>query len=86
MNAKMMNPVITINGTARKSLVADRLEILRAVRDAMSAMQAIAPHGRDYVGQNERYAADRAIYQARFALLDQLHNEIEEEALSIHRD
>lgn len=79
-----MTPIININGTTRESLVEARRNVLTAIDALMEAMNETAPHGRDYVGEPERYTFDRSIYAARFATLDKLRNEIQDEALAIH--
>lgn len=83
MTAKIMNPIVTLNGTSRQALVEQRISAMRAVRSVMERLGEMAPHGRDYIGESERYNEDRTIHRARIAVLDSLHNEIEEEALAI---
>lgn len=79
----LMNPSININGTSRDSLVQTRRDALEAIMDAMKALQETLPHGRDYVGRSHQYDLDRATYRERFATLDKLYNEIQDEALAI---
>jgi hypothetical protein len=81
----IMKPFVNNNGTARSELVSMRLDIMDTINATMANMQRIAPHGRDYQGAPEdQYQKDLAVYRARFALLDKLKNEIQEEALLIH--
>jgi hypothetical protein len=82
----LMRPKININGSSRKELVDFRIAAVRTIQQLMIDLQHTKPHGRDYMGDSERFAADNAIYRDRFALLDKLRNEIHDEALAIHRD
>lgn len=79
----LMQPIITLCGTSRESLVRQRIEAREAVYQAMRSLGETAPNGRDYIGNNEAFARDREIYQARFAVLDKLHNELLDEAAAI---
>lgn len=83
----IMKPAVNNNGTSRQSLVEIRVNAMKAVMGAMEALQLTKPHGRDYQSlpnSLERYEADRAIFVERFSTLDKLHNELQEEALTIH--
>lgn len=82
----MMKPIININGATRESHVDARLIIMQNLRTVMEDLQEIKPHGRDYLGNTERYNADLNIYIERFKLLDKMFNEIQEEALAIRND
>lgn len=79
----LMNPAVNLNGTSRESLVQVRRDAMDAVMSAMKALQETLPHGRDYVGRAHQYDLDRATYRERFAKLDSLYNELQEEALAI---
>lgn len=81
----LMTPFITINGDSRDTLVNDRAAVLPALREAMKLMAETKPNGRNYIGQNEAYERDRAIYAERFSALDTLYNTILYEALDIDR-
>ena len=79
----MMRPIINNNGDTRESLVDQRRAVIDALRVVVKALWETAPNGRNYIGNAERFAADKAIYAARFAMLDQISNEITDEALAI---
>jgi hypothetical protein len=79
----IMHPVINNNGTSRDEMIKMRLKAKRAVNAAMEALQELSPHGRDYLGNNEAWQADRAIHVARFAALDAMANDLIDEAVSI---
>jgi len=81
----LMTPFITISGDRRDTLVNDRAAVLPALREAMKLMSETKPNGRNYIGQNEAYLHDRAIYAARFSTLDTLYNTLLDEALAIDR-
>jgi len=80
-----MTPFISISGDSRDTLVNDRAAVLPALREAMKLMSETKPNGRNYIGQNEAYERDRAIYAKRFAALDALHNALLDEALAIQK-
>lgn len=80
----IMNPALNINGTSAHSLVADRRKVMTALKDAMDAMTALQPHGRDYVGKDHQYSLDRALHQERQLMLVRLHDDIMNETLDIH--
>jgi hypothetical protein len=82
--ANIMNPIVNINGDSRKTLVDTRIATIRAIEELMKALQETKPHGRNYLGDTERYNADLLIYGTRFNALDKMRNEIQEEALAIH--
>lgn len=82
--SNLMQPIVNINGTSRKELVQQRIDTMRAIEEVMVKLQTSKPHMRDYLGNNERYNSDLAIYSARFATLDKMRNEVQDEALAIH--
>jgi hypothetical protein len=79
----IMHPIINNNGTSREELIQMRLAAKRALHAAMKSLQELSPHGRDYLGNNEAWKADRAIHVARFTALDAMANDLMEEAVSI---
>ena len=79
----LMTPFISISGDSRDTLVNDRAAVLPALREAMKLMGETNPNGRNYIGQNEAYERDRAIYAERFSALDTLYNTLLDEALAI---
>lgn len=81
----IMRPFVNINGTARTALVDQRRAALDAIHTAMKALEQSIPHGRDYIGDPARYDHDKGVYRDRFAKLDELYNEILDEALQIQQ-
>ena len=81
--ADIMKPIISISGTSRAELIQQRIDARRAVMALMETLQHMVPNGRDYIGQNEAFERDRAIYRERFAALDALYNTLTDEALHI---
>jgi hypothetical protein len=81
----IMHPIANLNGTSREKLIDTRLAAVRALRDAMKAMQELSPHMRDYLGNSgiEAWQADRNIHIARFSALDAMANDLIDEALSL---
>ena len=80
-----MRPFVNINGTAREELVEQRRSLLEAILDAKAALAKSLPHGRDYIGDPARFDHDRGVFNARYTALDDLYNEVLEEALQIQR-
>lgn len=83
MTDALMRPIISINGTSPDALIQQRIDARESLRAVMARMDALAPNGRDYIGQHDAYQRDLAIYRRRFATLDALYNELGDEALAI---
>jgi predicted phage tail protein len=79
----IMRPFVNINSTSRAALVEQRREAMAAIRLAMEALRETCPHGRDYIGDPARFDHDRSIYRRRIAALDELCNDLLDEALAI---
>lgn len=58
----MQLPVININGTERSDLLELYLDAKRALEHAVDALNAAAPHGRDYQTYRDH---DQAFYAAQ---------------------
>jgi len=80
---EIMKPIVNINGTSREELIEQRIDARRAVAALMETLQHMVPNGRDYIGNQEAFDRDRAIYRERFAALDALYNTLLDEALNI---
>jgi hypothetical protein len=80
---EIMKPIVNINGTSRTELIEQRIDARRAVTALMETLQHMVPNGRDYIGNQEAFDRDRAIYRERFAALDALYNTLLDEALNI---
>lgn len=80
---RMMEPRITLNGMTREQHVRERIDILNAIEETMQKLGEIRPHGRDYIGDEDARQRDLTIHNERFAVLDKLRNEIQDEALAI---
>lgn len=48
----LLIPTVHINGTSKSYLVTDHMAAINAVNEALKAVQAMAPHGRDYYLQD----------------------------------
>jgi len=81
----MIQPIININGTARRDHVRIRREAIDSLRQALSKLALCLPDGRDYPGNPERYAADRQAHFDRMNALRDLSEELLQEALVIQR-
>ena len=78
------HPVVNINGTSREALVNARIAAIESLRSAMQALGECSPNGRDYqTAPKGEYEIARKRYMERFAFLDRLANELEDEAITI---
>jgi len=89
-----MVPVINLNGKSKESHMRDYQAVIDALRDAMTAMQEVRPHGRDY--QTVRgsfpeglgfsmYSTHLDVYNQRFSVLDKLCNEFQDDLYAIYK-
>ena len=77
-------PVVNLNGATAQSLIDARVEACEALDSAMKAFSECSPHGRDYqTAAKGEYEAAQRIYADRFKFLDQMRNELMDEALAI---
>lgn len=73
----LVYPVVNLNGTSRDELVAQNEAARVAVRAALEAVNAAAPHGRDYqTAAPGRYQLARAQHKARVTALQELQFEL----------
>jgi len=79
-----MRPIVNNNGDKREELVKQCTDAMDALMEAMKKLSHMAPHGRNYLGNNTRYQEDRKLYCERFNTLEKMHHEIQQEALAIH--
>jgi len=72
-----ITPTVHLNGTSRRSLVANYRAALEALSNAKLMLQEAAPHGRDYYPQGDaaiQTALDQ--HQGRIAEIDAIMGEI----------
>jgi hypothetical protein len=78
-------PRLNINGTAADDLLKQQIDARSAVLDAMKALQAAAPNGRDYQTVSvDIYKAARQQHDAWLGQLDEMAQKLELIALAIH--
>jgi hypothetical protein len=82
----MQLPAININGTSKQSLLDQYQRGWGAVNDAISAIQAIEVHGRDYQTIANSNAASDAIkeHRERLSMLRKVRDELEKIMEHIH--
>lgn len=80
-------PSIHSNGTGPKALVEQRCEIAHAARALQEALQAGAPHGRDFYTQPdpEAFKKANAIHVERLRMVEALIKDVTEEAIDIQK-
>jgi hypothetical protein len=74
-----MIPKIHSNGTDRRTLIDERVTVLHALDAVMKAMAEGCPNCRDYYHTNN-YKDARTEYENRLKIIQELWDEIEEEA------
>ena len=80
----MALPTVHLNGTSREELVQLRLDVVKAIREAVVALRKAAPHGRDYYVQGpDAYKTARFIWEGRLAELEGIAERVRLEALEI---
>ena len=78
------HPVVNINGTSREALVNARIAAIESLRSAMQALAECSPNGSDYqTAPKGEYEIARKRYMERFAFLDRMINQLEDEAIFI---
>ena len=85
-NSTMMTPTIHLNGTAGADLQDQVTDAMLALSDAIKALQAAGPNGRDYYVQpgNNRFAQAQQQHWDRLAQLEAVQAELVEISESIH--
>lgn len=82
---EIARPIVNINGSSARSLVDQRLAVVRGLEAVLDLMHAAAPHGRDYQlnppGDLDR---DRDLYLRRLDAIKNLATAYEREAFYIH--
>jgi hypothetical protein len=79
----MIRPILNINGSSAFDLIDQRRNAMDALLEAIDALKQLTPNGRDYPGQQDLLAADRALHFDRLAALHTLREELLDEALHI---
>ena len=79
----LMRPIVNLNGTSPEALIDARLEARTACLALMGVLQGLLPTGRDYIGHPDAYRRDLNIHSARLLALDNLLNDLGDEALAI---
>lgn len=79
----MIKPIININGTDAHELIEFRILAKRNIETVIDMLKAVTPNGRDYPGDAEACAADRALHYTRIGKLRDLQDALLEEATAI---
>jgi len=85
-NENLVLPIVHLNGTSRKELVDLRCEFGRKLRDAVEALTAMSPNGRDYYPEPGRLEKATAQHKRRLDTLHALYVEIESEVLDLETE
>lgn len=78
-------PIVHSNGTSRESLLEERREAYSKLNEALEALVAMSPNGRDYYPKPGTFEAAKAQHQSRIDKVAGLRDEIlaEYEALDV---
>lgn len=79
----LIRPIVNINGSSVADLVDPRLRAMDLLMDAIEALKEAAPNGRDYPGDYDRCAEDRAAHYARIGAIKAIRETIYAEAIHI---
>jgi len=74
----IMHPTVNLNGTSKDELRAQASAAVTAVRNAIEALQAAGPNGRDYQLGPGTYAIARDQHAARWNALNNVLSELSE--------
>jgi hypothetical protein len=81
----MIRPTLNINGSSAVDLIQPRRDAMDHLMNAIEALKQVTPNGRDYLGDRDRFIADRTTHFDRIAALHTLRNELLDEALHIQQ-
>lgn len=81
-----IRPSINLNGQTAAVHIEDRRAAMDALKAAMDALSKLSPHGRDYPAAVDRLERDIAQHRTRYAVLNDLFNILQAEALQILRE
>jgi hypothetical protein len=76
-------PQVNLNGTSRDALVAQQIEVLRALVALQHALAEAAPNGRDYQLRPAEFGPARDAWVERMQMVFAMHEEIGQHALAI---
>lgn len=80
-------PTVHSNGTGRPQLIEQNREAVTAIRRAIDALYAAAPHGRDYgMPGSAAYSVARDEHVARLRALEKIKNELAEIYCSVRKE
>jgi hypothetical protein len=77
-------PSVSLNGTGKKLLLEQYLEAMNKIEDAIAALGATNPHGRDFVGRNDDFITARNEHSRRVRALQAVRHELEEIATAVN--
>lgn len=76
-------PIVHLNGTSKNDLIEQHCEAGRALRDAMKALENMAPNARDYYPIPGRFEQARAQFERRYQAVRAIYDEIQAETIAI---
>lgn len=85
MTTPLIIPTLNHNGSSVADLTIPRRKACGLIDALVEALQKTAPHARDYLGDDERFAADRQTYYDRISALRTLHVALIDECIAIRK-
>lgn len=79
----LIPPLINMNGSSRRALIEQQIDVMRAFDALREVMAEAAPHGRDYQLRPDEYPAAREAWMERMQALAAMKQEIEAHAMAI---
>lgn len=79
----LVMPQLSLNGTSKRQLVEQQMEVLEAFRRLEEAMANANPNGRDYQHRPEEFKTAREAWDERRQMVRDLHKEISNHAHAI---
>lgn len=79
----MILPIVHLNGTSKNDLIEQRREACIKLHEALDALSAMAPNGRDYYPVPGLFYKAVAISDARMATVRGIWKEVEAEAIAL---
>lgn len=80
-----IRPYPNLNGSPAHVLIEQMMEVCHALEHAAKIMRQWQPNGRDYQTGGD-YRADRAEFERRYRLVDELARQYESEAYSLSEE
>ena len=86
MKKTLILPIVHLNGTSRKELIAMRCKASNCLREAIEELSAMGPNGRDYYPVQGLFDQARDQHVRRLEVLKGVYREIAAEVVALSDD